>query len=65
MDRDASDTHGRELMRRLPRRDRVAVLCGLFGASLLANLVMGLAAYVWLGRQIRSSSRAEPGSRIA
>lgn len=40
-------------------------LPGLFGASLLANLVMGLAAYVWLGRQIRSSSRAEPGSRIA
>jgi len=30
-------------------------LPGLFGASLVSNLVMGLAAFIWLGHQIRSS----------
>jgi Na+-driven multidrug efflux pump len=30
-------------------------LPGLFGASLVANLVMGLAAFTWLGHQIRAS----------
>ena len=29
-------------------------LPGLFGASLISNLVMGLAGFIWLGHQIRS-----------
>ena len=34
-------------------------LPGLFGANLITNLVMGLAAFVWLGRQIKSSCHEE------
>jgi len=30
-------------------------LPGLFGASLVSNLVMGLASFIWLGHQIRAS----------
>jgi putative MATE family efflux protein len=34
-------------------------LPGLFGASLVSNLVMGLASFIWLGHQIRANQAEE------
>jgi putative MATE family efflux protein len=37
-------------------------LPGLFGASAIANLAMGMVAWVWLGRQIRTARPRSPQS---